>query len=300
MRPDLLSPMRWLIALAAVAVTLATPSLAAAQTAPPAPPAPLGLTDQPCPAGSSGRPEALMAFARAAVSDGPIDPAVIKAYAEGAAERAKADALQVKNDWADVCLYRAANDALAAGGARVVFLGDSITELWQAADPELFSHGVVDRGISGQTSGQALLRFYPDVVALRPKVVHIMIGTNDIAGNNGPSRPEDLQNNIRAMVEIAKANHIRVVLASIPPAAAFTWRPEIHPTEQILAMNHWLSELARREGLIYLDYYAALAAPGGGMREGLSRDGVHPLIKGYALMKPLAQEAVDKALREAR
>ena len=301
MHPDLLSPMRRLIALAAVAVTLAAPAfVAGAQTAPPAPPTPLGLTDQPCPAGSIGRSAALLAFAKSAVTEGPIDPAAMKAYAAVAAEQAKADALQVKNDWADLCLYRTANEELlAAGGARMVFLGDSITELWQAADPELFSHGVVDRGISGQTSGQALLRFYPDVVALHPKVVHLMIGTNDIAGNNGPSRPEDLQNNIRAMVELAKANHIRVVLASIPPAAAFPWRPEIHPTEQILAMNRWLSELARREGLIYIDYYSALAAPGGGMREGLSRDGVHPLIKGYALMKPLAQEAVDKALREA-
>ena len=305
MRPDPRLPLQRLIVLAALCFAFAAPGLSAgAQPAPPAPPPasiPPGLTDQPCPSGSIGRPAALLAFAKAAVTEGPIDPAVMKAYASVAAEQAKTEELRVKNDWADLCLYRTANaQLLAGGGAKVVYLGDSITELWQAADPEMFTGSVADRGISGQTSGQALLRFYPDVVALHPKVVHVMIGTNDIAGNNGPSRPEDLEDNILAMVEIARANRIRVVLASIPPAASFSWRPEIHPTEQILAMNRWLSELARREGLVYVDYYSALAAPGGGMREGLSRDGVHPLIRGYDLMKPLALEAVAKALREAR
>jgi len=292
--------LRELIAFTVVAIAAlsagseATGAISGAATPPP------GLSDQPCPDGSEGRSEPMQALARALVADGPIDPAVLKAYSDGALERAKADEARTKDDWADLCLYRGANDALAAkGGARVVFLGDSITELWQAADPELFTDGTVDRGISGQTSGQALLRFFPDVVALHPKVVHLLIGTNDIAGNNGPSRPEDLQNNIRAMIEIAKANHIRVILASITPAASFPWRPDIHPTDQILAMNHWLYDLARREGLIYIDYYAVLAAPNGAMRDGFSRDGVHPLVNGYALMKPLALDAIRRSLRQA-
>ncbi len=289
------------------AAVLAGPGFGAAQppTAPSEPaaatPVAEGLTAQPCAAGSSGRSDVELAFARASVADGPIDPAVLKPFAEGAAERARAEALRRRTDWPDLCRYRAQNQALeAAGGARVVFLGDSITELWQAADPALFTAGVVDRGVSGQTSGQALLRFYDDVVALHPKVVHLLIGTNDIAGNNGPSRPEDLQNNIRAMVELARANNIQIVLASITPAAAFSWRPAVRPAGPIAAMNRWLSGLAAREGLIYVDYASVLAGPDGGMRDGLSRDGVHPLIRGYALMKPLALEAIAKALRAAR
>jgi lysophospholipase L1-like esterase len=203
--------------------------------------------------------------------------------------------VRAKDDWADLCRYRTANAALSQG-ADGVFLGDSITELWQAADPDLFTHGIVNRGVSGQTSGQALLRFYPDVVALHPRVVHILIGTNDVAGNNGPSRLDDVENNIRAMVDIAKAHHIKVILGSVPPATSFFWRPQVVPTPKILAINQWMRAFANSEGLTYLDYYTALAAPGGGIRGGLSRDGVHPLKSGYAIMTPLASAALKKAL----
>ena len=268
---------------------------AAAAPAPVAEPTLVGMVDQPCAPGTSGRSPTMETFARAMVKDGPIDLSVMKGYAKEAADNAKADEARAKNDWADLCRYRAANEALP-GGAKVVFIGNSITELWRAADPDLFTGGVVDRGVSGQTSGQTLLRFYPDVVALHPHVVHIMVGANDVAGNNGPSRPEDLKNNIRAMVDIAKANHIAVVLASITPASSFSWRKELHPAAQIKALNAWMADYARREGLTYVDYWSALAGPDGGMREGLSRDGVHPLVSGYGIMKPLAQAAIAQAM----
>ena len=260
-----------------------------------------GLVDQPCPAGAVGRTALEERFARAMVADGPLDPAALKAFVASAADRARADEARSRNDWADLCLYRAANDALAAsGGAKVVFLGDSITELWQVADPDLFTGGVVDRGVSGQTSGQALLRFYSDVAALHPKAAHLLIGVNDIAANNGPSRAEDLKNNIRAMADIAQANHIQLIIGSITPAAMFPWRRGIQPAPQIVALNRWLQDFAQARGLIYVDYYSALAAPDGGMKDGFSRDGVHPLAKGYALMRPLARAAIEKALAAAR
>jgi lysophospholipase L1-like esterase len=279
----------------ALAELLAGPTLAAAPT-PAAPPAIVGMVDQPCVPGTSGRSPTMEVFARAVVQDGPMNPAAMKAYAREAAENTRADEVRAKNDWADLCRYRAANAALS-GGVKVVFIGNSITELWRAADPDLFTNGVVDRGISGQTSGQTLLRFYPDVVALHPRVVHIMVGTNDIAGNNGPNRAEDLENNVRALVDIAKANHIAVVLASITPAASFSWRKELHPTPQIKALNRWIADFARREGLTYVDYYSALVGSDGGMRKGGSRDGVHPLVSSYRLMRPLAEAAIAKAMR---
>ena len=179
---------------------------------------------------------------------------------------------------------------------KVVFFGNSITELWQAADPSLFTGGTVDRGISGQTSGQGLVRFYADVVALHPKVVHILVGTNDIAGNNGPNRPEDFKNNISAMVDIAKANHIQVILASITPAGVIPWRSEINASARIVELNAWIAAYAKARGLVYVDYHRALAGPDGAMKPGFSRDGVHPLRSGYALMTPLAKAAVAKAL----
>lgn len=266
-----------------------------------APEAVVGMVDQPCPPGSHGRSEAELAFAQTVVADGPMDPQVLAAYAKGAAERAKADAAQAKNDWPDLCRYSQADaEAITAGGTKVVFLGNSITELWQAADPALFTNGVVDRGISGQTTGQALLRFYADVVALHPIAAHLLVGTNDVAGNNGPNRPEDFKNNVRAMVDIAQANHIQVILGSITPAGAFPWRREIKPVDRIRELNAWLAAYAKARGLIYVDYYTALAGPDGAMKPGVSRDGVHPTRKGYALMKPLTEAAMAEALGTRR
>jgi lysophospholipase L1-like esterase len=191
-------------------------------------------------------------------------------------------------DWPGLCRYQAANQSLAPGSARIVFIGDSITENWLLADPAYFSGGIVNRGIGAQTSAQMLVRFRADVVALRPAAVHILAGTNDVAGNNGPIRPRDFQNNIESMVEIARANGIRVILGSIPPAASFSWQPALRPAPQILALNQWLRDYARSNGLDFIDYHAAMRGGDGELKAALGNDGVHPNRDGYALMRSLA------------
>lgn len=169
-----------------------------------------------------------------------------------------------------------------------MFFGDSITENWVLGDPDLFGDEVVGRGIGGQTTAQMLVRFRSDVIALRPRVVQIMAGTNDIAGNRGPTSERDFQANIMSMVELARAHRIRVVLASLPPATRFFWRPEVEPGPRIARLNAWLRDYARREGLEYKDYHALLATSEGAMRPGFSLDGVHPNRAGYAAVHVLA------------
>jgi lysophospholipase L1-like esterase len=171
-------------------------------------------------------------------------------------------------------------------------MGDSITENWGLADPGFFTSGLVNRGISAQTSAQMLLRFRADVIALRPAIVHILAGTNDVAGNNGPISPQDFQNNIQSMVELAQANGIRVILGSIPPAAVFSWRPELKPVPRIRALNEWLRSYAASHGLGYVDYYSALAGPAGELRATLANEGVHPNRDGYVIMRRLAEAAL--------
>jgi len=260
----------------------------------PAQAAPKGLVDDPC-VGAPAMPASLVAYMRARYTPSatPVTPpaAELTAYRAAAAEAAKAD-------WPNLCRYRADNRRLAAAPQaqrKVVFMGDSITEGWGLAKPGFFGPGVVNRGISGQTTPQMLVRFQADVVALRPLAVHIMAGTNDLAGNTGPTSEEDVKNNIRAMVAIAKAHGIHVVLASIPPTAVFTWAPGLKPGPQVQALNTWLKAFARQEGLIYADYYAALATPDGAMRPALTFDGVHPNAEGYAAIEPLARSAVARA-----
>lgn len=237
------------------------------------------------------------------IVDDPCPPALpFEAGPPRELSEAEQDALRqefarrMQADWGGLCRYRADNAALAdAPAPKVVFMGDSITEFWSRFDPELFSEGVVNRGISGQTSPQMLVRFYSDVVALRPAAVHIMAGTNDLAGNTGPSRPEDFKNAIRAMTDLAEANGVAVVLASIPPAAAFPWRPEVAPAPIIAELNAWIERYAAERGLVFVDYHAAMAGPSGELRAELSNDGVHPDADGYAVMRPLAFEALAAA-----
>ena len=200
-------------------------------------------------------------------------------------------------DWAGLCRFQAANAAQKPGEAAVVFIGDSITENWLLADPAYFTGKVVNRGIGAQTSAQMLIRFRADVVALRPAAVHILAGTNDVAGNNGPLRPRDFQNNIESMVEIARANGIRVILGSIPPSAAFNWQPALKPAPRIAALNEWMRGYASRNGLGYVDYHGALKGQAGELRPALGNDGVHPNRDGYAIMRRLAEPAVAGALR---
>ncbi|HEX4648732.1 MAG TPA: SGNH/GDSL hydrolase family protein [Steroidobacteraceae bacterium] len=203
-------------------------------------------------------------------------------------------------DWGQLLRYRQENQRLPAPRAavpRVVFIGDSITEGWNLAGLALARVEVLNRGIGGQTTPQMLLRFRQDVVELEPSVVHILAGTNDFAGNTGPTTLEAIEDNLMSMVEIARANQVRVVLGSVPPALDFPWRQGLEPAPRILALNAWMREYAARHKLVYADYYTALTDSRGGMRSTLSDDGVHPNAAGYAVMGPLARESVLRALR---
>jgi lysophospholipase L1-like esterase len=197
-------------------------------------------------------------------------------------------------DWPALCRFSADNARLIAASVKpsLVFMGDSITENWLLGDPALFNDNSVNRGIGGQTTPQMLLRFRADVVALRPSTVHILAGTNDVAGNTGPTTVNDFKNNIMSMVELAKANGIKVLLGSIPPAATFSWQPAIDPVPRIRELNAWLREYAAAQNLQYIDYYAALAGPAGELRSELGNDGVHPNRDGYAIMKRLLDQAL--------
>jgi len=201
-------------------------------------------------------------------------------------------------DWPDLAKYREDDAKLgppAKGESRVVFLGDSITEFWTLSDS---FHGkpYVNRGISGQTTPQILLRFRQDVIALRPEVVVILAGTNDIAENTGPITLAAIEDNLTSMVDLAKRNGIRVVLASLLPALQYPWRADIRPVEKIRALNDWMKDYAAKEGLVFLDYHSAMANDKRGLKTELSEDGVHPNQAGYAVMAPLAEKAIGAAL----
>ena len=208
---------------------------------------------------------------------------------------------RLHTDWANLARYRDANAALGApraGEARVVFLGNSITDAWARHFPAMFpGKPYVGRGIGGQTTPQMLVRFRQDVVALRPAAVVILAGTNDIAGNTGPSTLAMFQDNLASMADVARANGIRVVLASVLPVADYPWRPGLEPAPKIVALNAWLRDYAARHGDVYLDYHGAMADARGGMRPELATDGVHPNEAGYRVMAPLAERAIAAALR---
>jgi lysophospholipase L1-like esterase len=209
------------------------------------------------------------------------------------------EAEQRTRDWPNICRYRAANAELLRqpdSTRRVVFMGDSITQNWGFADPPYFTAGIVNRGISGQTTPQMLARFRSDVIALRPQVVHIMAGVNDIAGNTGPVTLEDIEGNIVSMIELAEANDIEVVLATVLPAATFNWAPQMKPAPEIDKLNRWIRNYAAAKKIVLADYFPAMAMPDGAMRPELSLDGVHPNKAGYVTMMPITREAIANAL----
>ena len=203
-------------------------------------------------------------------------------------------------DWAQLNRFKAGDAAMAApaaGEQRVVFFGDSITEGWGRPGNSFFpGKPYVNRGISGQTSPQMVVRFHQDTVDLHPAVVVVLAGTNDIAEKTGPMTEEAMLDDFRAMLEMARANGVKMVVGSIPPADDFYWNKGLEPAPKIKAMNARLEAWCRSEGVVWVDYYTPLADVNGAMKPGLSLDGVHPTPAGYAIMTPLAEAGIQKAL----
>jgi len=204
-------------------------------------------------------------------------------------------------DWPNLNRFRDQNSQLPTPSKtenRVVFMGNSITEGWGNIQPDFFSEKpYINRGIGGQTTPQMLLRFRADVVKLKPSVVLILAGTNDIAGNTGPSTIEMIFDNIISMAELAKANDIEVVLCSVLPVFDYPWKPGLHPAEKIIKLNRLLKKYAKKNKMIYLDYFKKMVNKEKGLKKELSGDGVHPNLEGYEIMAPLATKAIKKALK---
>ncbi len=203
-------------------------------------------------------------------------------------------------DWPNLEEYKEANALLAQPSEkenRVVFMGNSITEGWSGANPDFFKKNpYINRGISGQTTPQMLLRFRQDVIDLNPKIVVILAGTNDIAGNTGPMTLEQISDNILSMVQLAKANNIYPIVCSVLPAYDYPWRPGKEPNIKIPKLNGMLKEMAAKEKVMYLDYFSAMADDRNGLPKELTTDEVHLTKAGYTVMEKLVQEAIKKAI----
>ena len=243
----------------------------------------------------------VLALACSVATPAPAPSPVSAPATEQAAARQRAAELQMHDDWASLARYREANATLgppAPGERRVVFYGNSIIEAWARLFPEQFpGKPYIGRGISGQTTPQMLVRFRQDVVALRPAVVVILAGTNDIAGNTGPSTLEMIEDNLASMTEIARANGIRVVLSSVLPVYDYAWRPGLAPAPKIIALNDWIRRYAATVGAVYVDYHGAMRDARDGLPPELARDGVHPTVAGYRVMAPLVERAIEAAGR---
>jgi lysophospholipase L1-like esterase len=199
-------------------------------------------------------------------------------------------------DWPYLKKYEKENSEIAPvekGEKRIVFMGDSITEFWKTNHPDFFSgKPYLNRGISGQTTPQMLLRFRADVINLHPAVVVILAGGNDIAGNTGPATLAMIMNNILSMVELAKANAIQVILCAVLPANHFPWKPNENPAEKIVALNTMIKNYADTNTILYVDYYSAMVDENKGLLAEYSNDGVHPNTSGYKVMEPLIEAAI--------
>ena len=203
-------------------------------------------------------------------------------------------------DWPNLNKYQNENANLkpiAPGDKRIVFMGDSITEFWSVTDSEYFAgKPYFNRGISGQTTPQMLIRFRADVIALKPAAVIILAGINDIAGNSGPATLDMIANNIFSMAELAKANQIKVILCSVLPAYDFSWKPNQNPAEKVVALNEMIKNYADANGILYLDYFSPMKDERNGLKTAYSGDGVHPNKLGYQVMAPLAEKAITEVL----
>jgi lysophospholipase L1-like esterase len=277
----------WAIAVVAAAEPVAAPRA-------------VGLVDNPCPP-PLDKPAGVLRGYQLLIVPGALERSKFPPPDGPAEERYWTELEQLKgSDWPDLCHFPAENRAdLAKGSIRAVFMGDSITEFWKMSSPDFFADGILDRGISGQTSGQIVLRFQADVIALHPTVVHVLAGTNDAASNTGPQRPIDLENNLRTMAELARVHGIAVILGTIPPAHYYFWQKDLDPRSRIAEVNAWIRDYARREHIALVDNHAALANPDGTFRNDLSNDGVHPNAHGYRAMERALAPMLSKALGRA-
>jgi lysophospholipase L1-like esterase len=233
----------------------------------------------------------------------PLPPALLECPELAAALRAVANNDARLRDWPQIARYREANRAVTS--TDVVFMGDSITDLWPQPRFGAFFPGrsYIGRGISGQTTPQMLIRMRTDVIALKPKVVVILGGTNDIAGNTGPMTDEQIEGNLASMAELASANGIKVVLSSITPVSSYhaanpnaSPQTTLRPLARVHAVNDWMLQYAAAHKHVYLDYFSAMIDDKGQLRAELSADDLHPNAAGYAIMAPLAEAAIQKAL----
>jgi acyl-CoA thioesterase-1 len=220
----------------------------------------------------------------------------------------KSQLIRTFNDWAFLAKFRDADKALpppAPGEFRVVFMGDSITEGWgmkaTATSPgrgEFFpGKPYINRGVSGQTTPQMLVRFRQDVIDLKPKIVVLLAGTNDIAENTGKETTEEIGENLASMSDLARAHGIRMVLCSVLPATDFHWHPGLEPAPKIRELNEWIKQYAAKNKIVYVDYYSSLANSEGGLKVEFSPDGVHPNKAAYDVMGPLAEAGIAEAMR---
>jgi lysophospholipase L1-like esterase len=243
----------------------------------------------------------VLAFSQAPAGTAPPATAI---QTEDSAAKLKTDldrAQRTLRDWPNLARYRAENAKVsppAPGEERVVFMGDSITDAWGRTYGKFFpGKPYINRGISGQTTPQMLIRFRPDVIALKPKAVVILAGTNDIAGNTGPMSLEDIEGNLQSMAELAKANNIKVVLCSVMPTSDYI-RPQTNrrPNETIRQLNEWIKSYAAKNGHVYLDYWPALQDEAGVLKKDYTYDGLHPNNAGYEAILPAAEKAIAQVL----
>ena len=206
--------------------------------------------------------------------------------------------LSYGQDWANLKRFQQENSELMLAKAhenRVVFMGNSITEGWLSIRPEFFKNKpYVNRGISGQTTPQMLIRFRQDVIHLKPSTVVLLAGINDIAENTGPSTIEMIANNIVSMAELAKVNHINVIICSVLPANKFPWREGLKPAEKVIKLNALLQSYSKKHKLAYVDYYSAMVNDSHGLKKELGEDGIHPNKNGYLIMEPILEKAIKK------
>jgi acetyl esterase/lipase/lysophospholipase L1-like esterase len=217
-------------------------------------------------------------------------------------QQRKAGEERVRNDWANLGRFKEENERLGdvkAGEQRVVFMGNSITAGWLHSRPGFFANRpYLNRGISGQTTPQMLIRFTQDVIDLKPKVVVILAGINDIAQNTGPTTKEAIMDNLAGMALLAKAHGIKVILSSVLPAYDFPWRPGLEPAEKVVALNAMIKDFAAKNDFHYLDYYSALVDARKGMKKEYANDEVHPTAEGYKVMEPLVEKAIETVLKK--